>query len=386
MKFYWVLENVLTKNILSILMTILKIINIEGIGQTYAQKLISIGIKNSDDLLKKGKTPQGRKEISKQSEISEGLILRWVNLSDLIRIKGVGEEYSDLLEESGVDTVVELSNRNAENLQEKMLEINSKKKLVRRPPRLKDVEDWVSQAKKLPRKVEYSTEPKVTSVETYPELEVKIAELEAKLSKLSTQLETKPAEIKPQAKPAETKPAEPKKDTLPKGFEKKPAETPKPAETAKVPTNFNEALENAYYTAPMSDFHKYRASVTGYSPSPNRYYARHHDIVGKVPTTNWNDQKRTVTGYAQPSNQYFATRQRLAYHPTDKNFGTFSGVRATVEGIAVVDKQPPPKEVPKPTGTLPKGTLPKGTLPKGFEAKPSDVVVKSSKGTLPKGF
>ncbi|MDH3386029.1 MAG: trans-sialidase, partial [Nitrosopumilus sp.] len=178
--------------------------------------------------------------------------------------------------------------------------------------------------------------------QTKQDLEDKIAKLEAKLTKLSEQLETKPqvkpaetkpaetkpaetkpaetkpAETKPQVKPAETKPAqpkpqakpaEPKKDTLPKGFEKKPAEAPKPAETAKkVPATFNEALEDAYYTAPMSDFHKYRASVTGYSPSPNRYYVRHTDIVGKVPTTNWNDQKASVTGYTQPSNQYFATR------------------------------------------------------------------------------
>jgi hypothetical protein len=231
---------------------------------------------------------------------------------------------------------------------------------------------------------------------TKQDLEDKIAQLEAKLTKLSEQLETKPAqakpaeikpaqakpaEPKPQAKPAETKPSGPKKDTLPKGFETKPAEVPKPTETAKkVPATFNEALENAYYTAPMSDFHKYRASVTGYSPSPNRYYVRHTDIVGKVPTTNWNDQKASVTGYTQPSNQYFATRQRLAYHPADRNFGTFSGVKATVPGVAVVNKQQPPKEVPKPTSTLPKGTL-----PKGFEAKPSGVA-KSSRGTLPKGF
>ena len=113
------------------------------------------------------------------------------------------------------------------------------------------------------------------------DLEDKIAELEAKLTKLSTQLETKPAEPKPaetkpaETKPAETKPAEPKpapkpaekpKATLPKGFGEKPAEkaeVPKPKEEAKqLPATFNEALENAYYTAPMTDFHKYRATVT----------------------------------------------------------------------------------------------------------------------------
>ena len=112
----------------------------------------------------------------------------------------------------------------------------------------------------------------------------------------------------------------------------------------------------------MSDFHKYKASVTGYSPAPNRYYVRRTAPVGKVPTTNWTDQKATVTGYAAPSNQYFATRARMAYHPADKTFGTFSGVAMTVDGVAVQEKkQEPPKEAPKPA---PKPT---GTLPKGME-------------------
>ncbi|MEJ2260874.1 MAG: trans-sialidase [Nitrosopumilaceae archaeon] len=218
--------------------------------------------------------------------------------------------------------------------------------------------------------------------QTKKDLEDKIAELEAKLTKLSTQLETKPAEpkpaeTKPTPKPAETKPAEPKpapkpaekpKATLPKGFGDKPAEkaeVPKPKEKAKqLPATFNEALEDAYYTAPMTDFHKYRATVTGYSPSPNRWFVRHTAPVGKVPTSDWNLQKVKVTGYTQPSNQYFATRQRLAYHPADKTFGSFSGTQMTVEGLAT-KKQEAPKEAPKPA---PKPT---GTLPKGFEAKPT---------------
>ena len=229
--------------------------------------------------------------------------------------------------------------------------------------------------------------------QTKKDLEDKIAELEAKLTKLATQLETKPAETKPaepkpQAKPAETKPAETKpaqpkaKPTLPKGSEPKPAEVPKPAETAKqLPATFNEALEDAYYTAPMSDFHKYRASVTGYSPAPNRYFVRKTAPVGKVPTTNWNDQKAVVSGYTQASNQYFATRARMAHHPADRTFGSFSGTKMTVEGVVVQEKkQEAPKEAPKPA---PK---PKGTLPKGFEAKPAETAPKSSKGTLPKGF
>ncbi len=191
---------------------------------------------------------------------------------------------------------------------------------------------------------------------TKKDLEVKIAELEAKLTKLSTQMEEKPAEVKPKPAEVKPKPAEPKKDTLPKGTAK-PAEVPKPAETKKqLPATFNEALEDAYYTAPMSDFHKYRASVTGYSPAPNRYYVRKTAPVGKVPTTNWNDQKIKVSGYTAPSNQYFATRARMAHHPADKTFGTFSGVMMTVEGVTLQEKkQEPPKEAPKPKGTLPKG-------------------------------
>ena len=81
----------------------------------------------------------------------------------------------------------------------------------------------------------------------------------------------------------------------------------------------------------MTDFHKYRATVTGYSPAPNRYFVRKTAPIGRVLTTNWNDQKIKVTGYTAPSNQYFATRTRLAYHPPDKMFGSFSGVPMTLE-------------------------------------------------------
>jgi hypothetical protein len=197
--------------------------------------------------------------------------------------------------------------------------------------------------------------------QTKKDLETKIDELEAKLTKLVAQMEAKPAETKPAEvpKPAETKPAEPKPAPKPaetKPAEPKPAEVPKPAEAEKqLPATFNEALENAYYTAPMTDFHKYRASVTGYSPLPNRYYVRRTAPVGKVPTTNWNDQKIKVSGYTAPSNQYFATRARMAYHPADKTFGTFSGVTMTLDGVTLQKVQDTPKEAPKPKGTLPKG-------------------------------
>ena len=261
--------------------------------------------------------------------------------------------------------------------------------------------------------------------QTKQDLENKIAELEAKLVKLSDQLQSKPAETKPAnaetakpkptlpkgtapkpaetksaetakpkgtlpkgfgetkdaPKPAETKPAKPK-GTLPKGFEvkeaPKPAET-KPAEIKTAPATLQDALENAYMNAPMTDFHQYRAKVTGYTPAPNRYFVRGTAPVGKIPTKNWNDQKATVTGYTQPSNQYFATRARLAYHPADKRFGTFSGVAMTVEGVAL---KATTTEASKPAETA----KPKGTLPKGFEDAPKIEAPKASKGTLPKGF
>lgn len=128
---------------------------LEGIAKTYKAKLKDAGFSNTDQLLVKGATPAGRKSIAADTGISEKLILRWVNMADLFRIKGVGEEYSDLLEAAGVDTVPELAQRNAENLHQKVEEVNAKKKLVRRVPSLKEIEDWTGQAKKLPRKVNY---------------------------------------------------------------------------------------------------------------------------------------------------------------------------------------------------------------------------------------
>ncbi|KER06017.1 trans-sialidase protein [Marine Group I thaumarchaeote SCGC AAA799-E16] len=226
----------------------------------------------------------------------------------------------------------------------------------------------------------------------------------------------------------------------------KPQEAPKPAETtAQPPATPNEALESAYYDAPMSDFHQYRAKVTGYSPAPNRYFVRMTAPVGKVPTSDWNQQKATVTGYTACSNQYYATRARLAYHPADKRFGSFSGVNMSFDGVEIKEQTtqaPPPSEPPKPSGTLPKGMddapqtsassgdgksrqeqleeyekdylqrieqekaereqayqealqaeveerakQTRGSLPKGFEPAPeSEPEPPKPKGTLPKGF
>jgi len=129
--------------------------DIEGIGPSYAEKLVAAGIKTTEQLLEAGCNGNDREELGKKTGISSKLLLEWVNLADLMRIKGVGEEYSDLLEEACVDTVVELSNRNAENLHLKIFEINEEKKLVRVTPTLKQVQEWIAEAKTLPRKVEY---------------------------------------------------------------------------------------------------------------------------------------------------------------------------------------------------------------------------------------
>ena len=188
----------------------------------------------------------------------------------------------------------------------------------------------------------------------------------------------------------------------------------------------------------MTSFQDYKAKVTGFTPPPNRYFVRLHAPVGKVPTSNWNDQKANVTGYTQPSNQYFATRQRLAYSPPGKTFGSFSGTNMSVEGIEIKAQAPePPKpaevtqQAPPPqqssssdAGKSKKQSLEEfeadylkrleqdkvdvakaaaefqaaeakdekaavnkkaGALPKGMEAPPQAEAPKSSKGTLPKG-
>ncbi|UCD43720.1 MAG: DUF4332 domain-containing protein [Chloroflexota bacterium] len=128
---------------------------VEGIGEVYSGKLKEIGVDSPQVLLERGATPQGRKELSEASGISGALILEWVNHVDLFRIKGVGSEYADLLEEAGVDTVVELAQRNPANLFEKLSEVNAEKSLVRKLPTQAEVEDWVAQAKDLPRMISY---------------------------------------------------------------------------------------------------------------------------------------------------------------------------------------------------------------------------------------
>lgn len=128
---------------------------VEGIGAVYGQKLRAIGVSTVFDLMVNGATRRGRKHIADQTGIAPSAILTWVNHVDLFRIKGIAQEYADLLEQSGVDTVVELAQRNPSNLHKRMVDINEQKKLVRRLPHASEVQSWVQQAKELRRVVHY---------------------------------------------------------------------------------------------------------------------------------------------------------------------------------------------------------------------------------------
>lgn len=131
----------------------MKLEQIEGIGPKFAAQLRRAGVRSTDALLKAGGTRRERQELARRSGISGKLILEWVNLADLIRIKGVGEEYSDLLEEAGVDSVKELRLRTPEHLHRSLVETNRRERLVRRLPSLNEVRRWVRQARRLPRAV-----------------------------------------------------------------------------------------------------------------------------------------------------------------------------------------------------------------------------------------
>ncbi len=132
-----------------------RILDIEGIGKKYARKLHDVGVHSTTRLLNIGATKTGREDLAEHTGIAEKFILEWVNLADLMRIKGIAKEYSDLLEEAGVDSVKELSKRNPKNLFEAMADVNKKKSLVRRLPSHHQVQSWVDQAKKLPPIITY---------------------------------------------------------------------------------------------------------------------------------------------------------------------------------------------------------------------------------------
>ena len=134
----------------------MKIADIEGIGPVWAKKLTDAGVRTTDALLKNGGTRKARQALADKTGLATTQILEWVNRADLYRIKGVGSEYSDLLERAGVDTVVELANRNAANLSKAVRDLVGKgTRIVRRIPSDREIASWITQAKKLPRAVEY---------------------------------------------------------------------------------------------------------------------------------------------------------------------------------------------------------------------------------------
>lgn len=123
--------------------------SIEGIGIRNATKLRKARVRTTEALLRRASTRKGRKDLAAATGLPEKMILSWVNRADLMRVKGVGEEYSDLLEHVGVDTVRELKGRKPANLHSTMVDVNQKKRLVRRLPTESMVEAWVAHAKRL---------------------------------------------------------------------------------------------------------------------------------------------------------------------------------------------------------------------------------------------
>ncbi len=128
---------------------------VEGIGPKYAEILKAEGISTTDKFLQAAASKSGRKDLAAKTEISETNILKWANMCDLFRINGVAGQFAELLEGAGVDTVKELRNRNADNLAEKMAEVNSAKKLCKTSPSAKVVSKWVEEAKTLTPMVTY---------------------------------------------------------------------------------------------------------------------------------------------------------------------------------------------------------------------------------------
>lgn len=131
----------------------MKIEEIEGVGPAYAQKLMAAGVPTIDALLEQGSKAKERARLAASTGISEHVLLKWVNAADLMRVTGIGSEFSELLEVAGVDSATELAQRRPEVLQARLVEINNAKKLVRRVPTVNEVEKWVAEARRLPKVV-----------------------------------------------------------------------------------------------------------------------------------------------------------------------------------------------------------------------------------------
>jgi uncharacterized protein DUF4332 len=129
------------------------IVDIERIGEIHVQKLRNAGVDTVEQLLARGSTPTGREELSQATGIPSTLLLRWVNHAALMRIVGVEESYSELLEATGVDSVSELAHRNADQLHARMSEVNTRGQYVHRLPSVEDVVSWIENSKRQPHVV-----------------------------------------------------------------------------------------------------------------------------------------------------------------------------------------------------------------------------------------
>ncbi len=132
-----------------------KIIDIEGIGEAFASKLMAENIDTVEQLLDRCAAPAGRKELAEKTGISEKLILRWANHADLFRVDGIGPQFAELLEAAGVDTVKELRHRVPANLASKLVEVNEEKHLCRRVPVESELQRMIDQAKELEPRMTY---------------------------------------------------------------------------------------------------------------------------------------------------------------------------------------------------------------------------------------
>lgn len=131
------------------------IADMKAVGAFYAAKLKGAGIRSTTTLLNRARTPRGRKQLAEVTGIPEAHVLRWAKLADLMRIRGVAEDYAELLGAAGVDTVKELKRRNPAKLTAQIADLNARKRIVRLPPSQKRVEGWIEQAKSLDRMMTY---------------------------------------------------------------------------------------------------------------------------------------------------------------------------------------------------------------------------------------
>ena len=133
-----------------------KLVDVEGIMPSHAEKLRLAGAETTEDLLKLAKTPAARKKLADATGIAETLILKWANHADLMRIKGIAGEYAELLEKVGVDTVKELAKRNPDSLGEAVEKLDLiALPIVRRKPGKDEIHTWIKQAKRLKPALKY---------------------------------------------------------------------------------------------------------------------------------------------------------------------------------------------------------------------------------------